>query len=67
LGEFYGDLAVAERRHHELYLQLAEQAAQHLPADAPGLAERLQALSAVEADLVTRTDTQFRFHSGPPA
>jgi tRNA-(ms[2]io[6]A)-hydroxylase len=67
LGQFYGDLAVAERRHHELYLQLAEQAAQQLPADAPGIAERLQVLCAVEADLVTRTDTQFRFHSGPPA
>ena len=67
LGQFYGDLAVAERRHHELYLQLAEQAAQHLPAGAPGIAERLPVLSAIEADLVTRPDTQFRFHRGPPA
>ena len=66
LGSFYGDLAVAERRHHEVYLQLADQAAELLPAGSPSVAERLQSLSALEAELVTRVDTQFRFHSGPP-
>jgi tRNA-(ms[2]io[6]A)-hydroxylase len=78
LGQFYGDLAVAERRHHELYLQLAEQAAdwgrqamlfsdEQETTPEEHIAQRLAVLSAVEADLVTRPDTQFRFHSGPPA
>ncbi|HEV7633649.1 MAG TPA: tRNA isopentenyl-2-thiomethyl-A-37 hydroxylase MiaE [Steroidobacteraceae bacterium] len=70
LSAFYADLAVAERRHHELYLQLARNAAAELKLDdeatAALLAARLQALAAVEADLATRPDTQFRFHSGPP-
>jgi len=71
LSAFYADLAVAERRHHELYLQLAHNAAEELKlvdeATSALLAARLAALAAVEADLATRPDTQFRFHSGPPA
>lgn len=71
VGSFYADLAVAERRHEGLYLQLAREAAAQIHADAAAaqacLAERLEALSTVEAGLVTRPDTEFRFHSGPPA
>ncbi len=71
LGSFYADLAVAERRHHELYLALAREAALLIVSDpaaaAVYVAERLKELAAVEADLATRPDLQFRFHSGPPA
>ncbi len=70
IGVFYGDLAVAERRHHELYLQLGREAAAAIDPD-PAAVEalvstRLAQLSALEADLATRPDVQFRFHSGPP-
>lgn len=70
LSGFYSDLAVAERRHHELYLQLARDAAA-LPGQCEEAMEalvdaRLLELATVEADLATRPDPQFRFHSGPP-
>jgi tRNA-(ms[2]io[6]A)-hydroxylase len=70
IGDFYGDLAVAERRHHVLYLQLAREAAAAIDPDAAAVdalvSSRLALLSALEADLATRPDVQFRFHSGPP-
>ena len=70
LGGFYGDLAVAERRHHELYLQLGREAAAAIDPDPAAVdalvGTRLAQLSALEADLATRPDVQFRFHSGPP-
>ncbi len=68
IGSFYSDLAVSERRHEGLYLELALDAA--LAVDAvhgeAQLAARVEALSQVEAELVTRPDAQFRFHSGTP-
>jgi len=71
IGSFYADLAVAERRHGHLYLELAQQAAAlgAPDADAAGirLAQRVEALATVEAALVTEPDAEFRFHSGPPA
>ena len=70
MGGFYGDLAVAERRHHELYLQLGREAAAAIDPDPAAVdalvGTRLAQLSALEADLATRPDVQFRFHSGPP-
>ena len=70
LGGFYGDLAVAERRHHELYLQLGREAAAAIDPDPAAVdalvGTRLAQLSALEADLATRPEVQFRFHSGPP-
>jgi tRNA-(ms[2]io[6]A)-hydroxylase len=66
MARFYADLAVAELRHQGLYLSLAQQ----LAADSlgPGELERsLHRLAAHEAQLATSPDTQFRFHSGPPA
>ena len=64
LGSFYGALAHSELRHFQLYLRLAEDRAQ-----ATGLPfqQRLLHLARVEADLATQPDSQFRFHSGPPA
>ncbi len=71
LGDFYADLAVAERRHHALYLQLARDAGALLgqcdEAVEALVDARLHELAAVEAELATRPDPQFRFHSGPPA
>jgi tRNA-(ms[2]io[6]A)-hydroxylase len=61
LGNFYGGLAHSESRHQSLYLRLAEQRCGSLDWSA-----RLKELAAVEADLATSPDQQFRFHSGEP-
>ena len=60
LAEFYASLAAAEARHAGLYLRLAEKRG----SDA---AARLEALAAVEGELATSPDPEFRFHSGTPA
>ncbi len=64
LARFYQGLEAAEARHTSLYRTLAER---HAAATGLDYAARLAALAAVEADLATRPDPQFRFHSGPPA
>jgi tRNA-(ms[2]io[6]A)-hydroxylase len=61
MGKFYATLAKAEARHHELYLRLADQRAGDMDWRA-----RLQQIAAVEAELATSKDVQFRFHSGEP-
>jgi len=61
LREFYEDLARSEARHHLLYLRLAEERAGAETAQAA-----LVRLGAVEAELATSPDPQFRFHSGTP-
>jgi tRNA 2-(methylsulfanyl)-N6-isopentenyladenosine37 hydroxylase len=64
IGGFYGSLQLAEARHFELYLRLAHRAG---GAGDPALVRsRLTALAAVEAELITASDEQLRFHSGPP-
>ncbi len=61
LAAFYGGLAQSEARHQSLYLRLAEQ------RDASGdWRARLAELAAIEAELATSPDPQFRFHSGAP-
>lgn len=62
MGKFYAGLAQSEARHHELYLRMAEHRAGGL--DWRG---RLREIAAVEAELATSRDAQFRFHSGEPA
>jgi tRNA-(ms[2]io[6]A)-hydroxylase len=62
LRGFYIGLAVSEARHQGLYLRLAEQRAGDID-----WRTRLNELAAIEADLVTKPDPQFRFHSGLPA
>jgi len=64
IAEFYRGLEAAEARHESLYLDLARRhgAVTGIDADA-----RLVELAAVEAELVTSADPQFRFHSGVPA
>jgi tRNA-(ms[2]io[6]A)-hydroxylase len=64
LKKFYAGLLASEARHFEHYLALArsECAATDDEIDA-----RLAELMAVEAALILEVDTEFRFHSGPPA
>lgn len=69
LGEFYGALAEAERRHEGFYLRLAEAVAREIAGDAGAealLAQRLADLATREAELATAPDIEFRFHSGEP-
>jgi len=62
---FYSSLAESERRHADLYLELAAAAAPEELADG-NLWRRLGELSDFEARLVLDVDTQLRFHSGLP-
>ncbi len=69
LGEFYGSLAAAERRHASLYVDLANAVAQDIAGEGGEAlcAERLAPLADIEARLATAPDPDFRFHSGTPA
>jgi tRNA-(ms[2]io[6]A)-hydroxylase len=60
LADFYASLAAAESRHAGLYLRLADKRGS-------GSSARLAELAAVEAELATAPDVEFRFHSGTPA
>jgi tRNA-(ms[2]io[6]A)-hydroxylase len=63
LAELYRGLHQAEERHYRLYLGLAGRAAARAGVD---LDQRIAAFAALEAQLITSPDTDFRFHSGPP-
>ena len=63
IGEFYRGLEAAEARHTHLYLELAADYARARGLDLGG---RFTELQALEAELATRPDALFRFHSGPP-
>jgi tRNA-(ms[2]io[6]A)-hydroxylase len=60
LAGLYASLAAAESRHAGLYLRLAERRGTDVQ-------QRLGELAAVEAELATSPDAEFRFHSGTPA
>jgi len=60
LAEFYASLAAAEARHAGLYQRLAARGG-------VDIGPRLEELAAIEAELATAPDPQFRFHSGTPA
>lgn len=60
LAEFYDSLLKSEARHYQDYLRLAEKAA------GGEVTERVEALLAVEAELIQSPDDSFRFHSGVP-
>lgn len=64
LADFYADLAQAEARHFQLYLDFAYVVA---GADAALVLPRLRELAVAEAALITSPDVEFRFHSGVPA
>lgn len=63
VARFYRGLLASEARHFEVYLELARRESGVDPA---AIDERANALLAVEAELVTSPDPQFRFHSGMP-
>jgi tRNA-(ms[2]io[6]A)-hydroxylase len=63
LSGFYADLAIAERRHHELYVELAYAASTQ---SREVVDRRLKDLAEVEGHLATSPDAEFRFHSGAP-
>ena len=64
----YAGLRASEARHFELYLRLAEAHAATDPAVTreQSWESRLEELAAIEAQLVTSPDPEFRFHSGLP-
>ncbi len=61
LEKFYVSLLRSEARHYQDYLTLAEQVA------GKDIADRIAHFAAVEADLITSPDQDFKFHSGCPA
>lgn len=62
LAKFYSGLLASEARHFQGYLKLA-----HLYGDADDIARRIEAIRPVELALISEPDSEFRFHSGPPA
>jgi len=63
LGRFYAGLLASEARHFEHYIAFARSEC-GVPGD--DIDARLVELKALEANLITEPDPQFRFHSGPP-
>ena len=62
LAKFYTGLLASEARHFQTYLKLA-----HLYGDAGDIAARIAIIRPVEQALIAEPDSEFRFHSGPPA
>ena len=60
LTDFYRSLLRSEARHFQHYLDLARS----FGGDIDG---RIAAFAAREKELIETPDTEFRFHSGPPA
>jgi tRNA-(ms[2]io[6]A)-hydroxylase len=63
LPQFYAALADSEARHGALYWDFARSHAGRAGLDCTA---RYAALAALEAELATSPDPEFRFHSGPP-
>jgi tRNA 2-(methylsulfanyl)-N6-isopentenyladenosine37 hydroxylase len=64
LATFYKGLLISEARHFEQYLHFAKS---DTGASDEEIAKRVVELKSIEAALITDPDSQFRFHSGPPA
>jgi tRNA-(ms[2]io[6]A)-hydroxylase len=58
LAEFYRELAAAEERHGGIYVELAEELAQH------SVSAQLDELAAREAEIVSRPGQPLRMHAG---
>ncbi|MGO9037793.1 MAG: tRNA-(ms[2]io[6]A)-hydroxylase [Steroidobacteraceae bacterium] len=63
LADLFDALHAAEARHCSVYLDLARHAATRAGID---VAERIDVFAALESELITGPDPQFRFHSGVP-
>ena len=61
LGRFYRSLLKSESRHYQDYLALAQRYAEE------DITPHIGRFRAIEAELITSPDPQFRFHSGVPA
>ncbi|MCS6947593.1 MAG: hypothetical protein NZM12_08260 [Steroidobacteraceae bacterium] len=64
VGALYRDLAAAEQRHRDTYVELARDVARSV-GDRRFEAQ-LERIARLEAQLATSADRSFRFHSGPP-
>ena len=64
LGRFYSGLLASEARHFEHYIAFAKS---ECGVNEDVVEARLAELKAMEAALVLEPDSEFRFHSGPPA
>lgn len=62
LTDFYRGLLASEARHFKHYLALAEEAA----GEPAHIEERVSVFRAVEENLISTPDSEFRFHSGTP-
>jgi tRNA-(ms[2]io[6]A)-hydroxylase len=62
LGKFYHGLLKSEARHYQGYLKLA-----HQYGDGADIERVVEKVRAVEAELISSPDEEFRFHSGIPA
>ncbi|OBT15920.1 tRNA hydroxylase [Vibrio sp. UCD-FRSSP16_10] len=60
IKNFYISLLRSEARHYQDYLALAQQIA------GEDISERIAYFAKVEADLITSSDNEFKFHSGAP-
>ena len=60
LGDFYISLLRSEARHYQDYLTLATEVA------GCDISERVKYFGEIEAHLITRVDSDFKFHSGMP-
>ena len=60
LADFYISLLRSEARHYQDYLSLAAEIANK------DISERIAFFGEVEAELITSTDDDFKFHSGIP-
>jgi tRNA-(ms[2]io[6]A)-hydroxylase len=64
LGKFYNGLLASEARHFEHYIAFAKT---ECGIDEDAVDARLAELKALESELISAPDPQFRFHSGKPA
>ena len=64
LARFYAGLLASESRHFEHYLAFARRQS---GTGNDSFESRVDELRSLEAELIERPDTQFRFHSGMPA
>jgi len=60
LNKFYLSLLRSEARHYQDYLSLAEQIA------GKNISPRIRYFGKIEAELITSSDPDFKFHSGAP-
>ena len=67
LSKFYISLLRSEARHFEDYLQLAHMLGAQAGVPTQSVVDRVNVFAGVEAELIQREDSEFRFHSGLPS